>query len=129
MTMSRSRVSILAANLVMLAGGLQPAVVTAQDPDSAALQRVIQTTAPRSVVRVQLRDARVLTRPLAATGVASGGYDWGEERLLTLPLGAGMSFGANGRWRAEARWHHLAHHGSLTRPTLVTISAGRRLAR
>jgi hypothetical protein len=95
-------------------------------PEILYFDGATRVKAASGLVRLDLgrRDARVA--PYLLVGV--GGYDWGDENLLTVPIGAGVSFGEDARWRAEARWHHLAHNGSFTRPTLFTISAGRRFA-
>jgi hypothetical protein len=78
------------------------------------------------IVHLDLGGRGSRVAPYVLAGV--GGYDWGEEVLLTVPLGLGASFGADHRWRTEVRWHELVHNGSYTRPTLMTIGAGRRLA-
>jgi hypothetical protein len=76
MTVSRSRVPTLATGLVVVAGVLLPAVVTAQDPYSAALQRAI--------VRLDLGHRNAPTAPYLLVGV--GGYDWGEEKFVDVTM-------------------------------------------
>ncbi len=48
-----------------------PALAAAQDPDSSPLRQRIQATRPSSVVRVELRDQRLLSGAILGAGATS----------------------------------------------------------